>query len=734
MTEYVRLTQSGIDTLLEVDPDGKTGTFGFESVMVLKNVNKINLVAFNFMGMDPNPVVGTDASEILKGNSRANLIYAGDGSDTVNGLGGNDTLYGEDGYDTLYGGEGNDRLDGGFYGDTLYGGVGEDTLYGGGHGDSMYGEDGNDYIYASGGSLLSSGAGNDFLYGSRGDDTFDGGEGIDTVSYYGQPGVVANLSIVAAVDIFLNIENIIGSSYVDFITGNAQANRLEGGEGNDTLNGAGGADTLVGGAGDDQYTVDNAGDTVIESSFLGTDTVLSSINYTLTANVENLRLTALTAINGTGNNLNNLITAGTGDNILDGSTGIDTVSYASSSAAVMASLTTRTATGGSGNDSILNFENIAGSNYADNLTGNTQANQLDGAGGSDTLNGGTGADSLTGGSGSDTFFVENTGDVVIETGSDALSGTDTVYASISYTLTANVENLRINSTANINATGNELNNVIFAGAGNNILNGSTGTDTVHYGNTSAGVNVSLDTEAAQATGNSGTDTLISIENLTGSNYNDTLQGSNADNIIEGGTGTDTMSYANASSAVTASLASKSASGGGGNDTLLRIENLIGSSHNDSLTGSSIANNLTAGSGNDSLNGSSGNDTLSGGDGNDSLLGGAGQDQLTGGAGADSFDFNSLAEMGLTSASWDTITDFSGTQGDRMDLSTLDANTTTGGNQSFSYIGSASFTAAGQLRYDAAAGVLYGSVDADLDAEFAIQLVGNPAFVADYLIA
>ncbi len=83
---------------------------------------------------------------------------------------------------------------------------------------------------------------------------------------------------------------------------------------------------------------------------------------------------------------------------------------------------------------------------------------------------------------------------------------------------------------------------------------------------------------------------------------------------------------------------------------------------------------------------------------------------------------------------DTILDFNGAEGDRIDLSMLDADWASTGRQDFSFIGSASFTAAGQVRYDAAAGVLYASVDADSAAEITIQLVGNPAFTAEYLIA
>ncbi|MNG17449.1 Poly(beta-D-mannuronate) C5 epimerase 2 [compost metagenome] len=123
-----------------------------------------------------------------------------------------------------------------------------------------------------------------------------------------------------------------------------------------------------------------------------------------------------------------------------------------------------------------------------------------------------------------------------------------------------------------------------------------------------------------------------------------------------------------------------------------------------------------------LTGDAGNDTLSGGAGNDRLVGGTGKDTLTGGAGNDIFDFNALNETGLTSTAWDVISDFARGQ-DKIDLSTLDANTATTTNDAFrSVIGSTTaFTAAGQLKV--VNGVLYGNTDADSTAEFAIQLTG-----------
>ncbi len=170
-------------------------------------------------------------------------------------------------------------------------------------------------------------------------------------------------------------------------------------------------------------------------------------------------------------------------------------------------------------------------------------------------------------------------------------------------------------------------------------------------------------------------------------------------MLGGGAGIDTLSYAYGvagTTGVTVQLASTiaQATGGSGSDTLSGIENLIGSAYADSLTGSG---------------------------GNNVLIGGAGKDTLKGNGGNDIFDFNALSEMGTISTTWDVITDFAA--GDKIDLSTLDANTATTVNDAFTtFIASAtSFTAAGQLKLSA--GVLYGNTDADAAAEFVIALTG-----------
>src|SRR5216117_1853264 len=195
--------------------------------------------------------------------------------------------------------------------------------------------------------------------------------------------------------------------------------------GNDTLDGAGGADALVGGTGNDIYIVDNQGDTTTEFPGEGTDTVQSSVSYTLSANVENLTLTGTLAISGGGNELDNSLVGNGAANTLLGGAGNDTLS------------------GGAGND---------------------------------TLDGGTGNDSMSGGAGDDTYFVDALSDAVVENAND---GADTDQTSITYTLAANVANLvLLNTVTPTDGTGNELANRIVASASNTVLHGGAGADTL----------------------------------------------------------------------------------------------------------------------------------------------------------------------------------------------------------------------------------------------------------------
>ena len=242
-------------------------------------------------------------------------------------------------------------------------------------------------------------------------------------------------------------QTLNGTSANEVITGNGGADTLNGSGGNDTLfggsdrdilNGGTGTDTLVGGGGDDTYVVDNAGDIVVEAANEGTDTVRSSVTYTLTANVENLVLTGSSSVNGTGNDLGNALTGNTGSNILDGRGGADWMAggrgndtyvvdntgdvvvenFNEGTDKVISSIDytlganvenltlTGTAVSATGNS----LRNVLVGNAADNvLSGGGEADTLSGGDGNDTLDGGSGNDSMSGGAGDDVYVVDSTG-------------------------------------------------------------------------------------------------------------------------------------------------------------------------------------------------------------------------------------------------------------------------------------------------------------------------------------
>jgi Ca2+-binding RTX toxin-like protein len=229
---HARLTQSGANTLFEVDPDGTDGAAGFRIVAILNNVTKSHLVAANLGGFDPNAIAGTAADNLLTGST---------GNDQIYGLAGNDTVNGLVGEDSLYGGSGNDVLDGGEGSDQLYGNEGNDSIAGGDGNDPLYGNEGNDSI--------AGGAGSDWLYGGAGDDTLDGGAGSDSAFYFDATGpITVNLALGTATgagigsDTLISIEEVIGSQYADILTGDAGSNSLQGSSGNDTLSGGAGSD------------------------------------------------------------------------------------------------------------------------------------------------------------------------------------------------------------------------------------------------------------------------------------------------------------------------------------------------------------------------------------------------------------------------------------------------------------------------------------------------------------
>lgn len=389
----------------------------------------------------------TDAATSITGNNLANRIYGRAAADTLNGSFGDDTINGVGGDDTIRGGWGLD---------TLYGDVGADTLYGDDNNDSVYG-----------------GEGDDFIYGGTGSDFLDGGLG---------------------------------------------------------------ADLLVGGTGYDTYKVDSIGDLVVEDLDSGLDAVSASLDYTLTPNVENLTLTG-SARAGTGNALgntiigtsghdtllglggNDVLTGGLGDDYLNGGQGNDKLNGGAGNDTYFITGGTDTVEDGSGNDRIILDWSVSefsignqaietlelvgghdgGSFYAgtkvgttmigksgsEYLYGNIMNDVLIGGGGGDYLYGGKGNDILDGrggvaqmggGQGNDTYYVSYGSDEVLEYANE---GTDTVRSSVTTMLSANVEILVLEGTANVNGFGDDgtqQRDTLIGNSGNNILDGLYGND------------------------------------------------------------------------------------------------------------------------------------------------------------------------------------------------------------------------------------------------------------------
>ena len=336
--------------------------------------------------------------------------------------------------------------------------------------DSIYGSIGNDTLYGMGGNdTLVGNAGNDRLLGGTGSDSIFGGTGNDT---------------------------------------------LDGSSGNDYLDGGAGVDIMSGGPGNDTYIVDNSGDVVLEVIAGGTggkDLILTSVSLVAPDNVEYLQAVAGSAIDLTGNLLDNILTGNEKNNILLGGTGLDTL------------------IGGLGND---------------------------------TLNGGAGIDKMSGGAGDDIYYVDSKSDTVVELANE---GRDTVKASTSYTLSSNVEDLFLLDGGNYSAAGNSLNNHIYGNSGDNILAGGLGVDTLEGGFGNDIYVLSDNSDVIIDTG--GTDTIRSpldvdlkkyagIENIelvgiadtsaTGNAFNNLIIGNAGDNTLEGLLGVDTLTGGNGS--------------------------------------------------------------------------------------------------------------------------------------------------------------------------------------------
>lgn len=456
-----------------------------------------------------------------KGNGLDNTLTGNTGANVLNGEDGEDHLIGLAGNDSLAGGEGDDFLDGGAGTDILRGNQGSDRYYVDSTLDKVIEVDGEG----------------------------DGDKVFSSVSLTGLSALAANvedLELTGSAAL-----NGTGNAGDNTIEGNSGNNILLGGDGddellgkagNDSLNGQAGADDLAGGAGDDLYTIDEL-DKVIEAESEGVDTVHAAFTIlALAANVEKLVLLGAAGIHGSGNELNNTLTGNAGNNELSGGFGNDTLVGNAGNDILDGGAGADTMQGGVGNDAYYvdsaldvvieaaaagadevrsSADYVLGANVehlvltgTDDIdgTGNALANRITGNSGNNILDGKAGADEMLGGMGDDHYFVDNTGDRIVET--DFSHGMDTVHSVINFILGTLMENLILEGNSAISGTGNVLDNVIVGNGAANRIGGFDGDDLIDGGG--------------------------GADSLSGDFGNDTFVFDPLDTLIDGGLGSDTI--------------------------------------------------------------------------------------------------------------------------------------------------------------------------------------------------
>ncbi|MFT4953929.1 MAG: Ca2+-binding RTX toxin-like protein [Brevundimonas sp.] len=460
-----------------------------------------------------------------------------------------------------------------------------------------------------------------------------------------------------------------GGAGRDELYGERGDDQLFGGEGRDLLDGGLGADYMEGGAESDIYIVDDRGDQVIEiEDDIGFDIVRSSVSFDARpTHIENITLEGDDNINAVGNDLDNRITGNSGNNILKGGGGVDYMRggagddtyyvddrsdevleiWGEGVDTVISSVSFDAQTQQIENIQLLGSANI-------NAIGNNLNNILIGNSGANILKAGFGADRMEGRGGNDTYIVDDRGDVVVEV---AGGGVDTVQSFVSFDAqTAHIENIQLLGSANINAVGNDLNNVLIGNNGANILKAGLGADRME--------------------GRGGNDTYIVDDR--------------DDVVVEvAGGGVDTVQSFVSFDARTA-----------------HIENiqLLGSTNINAV--SNDLDNIIVGNNGDNI-----------------IIGNGGVDYMTGGSGSDTFKYNLQSDSNYSD--YDRIMDLG--SGDFIDLRNIDANSNVAGNQVFDLVDELTGEA-GQvaLNWNESAGftVLSADIDGDGVADMRIVLYGN----------
>lgn len=797
---------------------------------------------------------GPAAGLAFGGNVGVDTLY---NIENIRGSAGNDTLTGNSGDNRLRGLGGNDTLDGGGGTDTVNyffspnavtvdlalgtaqdGHGGTDTLNsienitGSFEGDTLRGDDGANVIDGDEGDDLIEGRGDDdTLVGGSGADMLDGGDSTDEADYNtdaalgGVFGVWVSLAAGMAIDGFgfidtlVDIENVRGTEFADTLIGDDGANvlrgeggddLLEGGESDDTLIGGTGDDSLVGGSGDDIYKI-APGD--------GSDSV------TDTAGFDTLNVSAnpffLDDASRSGDDLVLRFEDGTETTVVDHYTGntLEAVVFSAIPPLISETATYAVALGFAGNFGAGDHDEIfVGTDAAEIIEAGDGADWLFGHAGDDTLRGGAGDDYIEGGLGADTIdggpqdgrgfgtdfavYVHSGAAVSINLGAGTAAGGDATDDVL-----VNVEGL-IGSDFDDTLIGSNGDNRFFGRGGNDVISGLGGFDLVHYQDSPGGVVVDLGAGVA-SDGWGGIDTLLSIESVRGSEFDDTLIGTDTllfteffrghagNDLIDGRGGTDLVEYQLSPGGIDVNLATGvAADGHGTSDTLLNVEQVRASLFDDTLVGNEFRNVFQGLAGNDFIDGGgefdridyspdvffngtgavivnlsdqdvdlgplgviaahtaidpfgdtdtltsievvTGTnlaDTIIGDDGINLLSGGGGADKLTGGGGNDSFLYANTAESPVGAGNGDVILDFGNgvpppefAFTDRIDLSRIDAKQQPGfaGDQAFAFVAAQSENSvANSVTWFQSGGDTYiqADVNGDAVADMEIRLIG-----------